>query len=62
MHVMKRLFEVVEHMVKEDGMHMSEAHQKPFSESATCAATSWEADLFMKRGVWLDVHPLFSVP
>lgn len=38
-HVMKRLFEVVEHMVKEDGMHMSEAHQKPFSKSATSPDT-----------------------
>lgn len=31
-HVMKRLFSVVEHMLKSDGMQMSETHQKPFSE------------------------------
>lgn len=31
-HVMKRLFGVVEHMLKSDGMQMSETHQKPFSE------------------------------
>ncbi|CAM9399954.1 unnamed protein product, partial [Pylaiella littoralis] len=30
-HVMKRLFGVVEHMLKSDGMQMSETHQKPFS-------------------------------
>ncbi|CAM9892263.1 unnamed protein product, partial [Laminaria digitata] len=29
-HVMKRLFGVVEHMLKSDGMQMSETHQKPF--------------------------------
>ncbi|CAM9746455.1 unnamed protein product [Ascophyllum nodosum] len=29
-HVMKRLFGVVEHMLTADGLHMSEAHQKPF--------------------------------
>ncbi|CAN0180801.1 unnamed protein product, partial [Ectocarpus fasciculatus] len=30
-HVMKRLFGVVEHMLKSDGMQMSDTHQKPFS-------------------------------
>lgn len=36
-HVMKRLFGVVEHMLKSDGMQMSETHQKPFSECAAAA-------------------------
>ena len=31
-HVMKRLFEVVEHMLLSDGMQMSDTHQKPFGE------------------------------
>ncbi|KAG5186216.1 hypothetical protein JKP88DRAFT_309594, partial [Tribonema minus] len=30
-HVLKRLFAVVEHMLKREGLSMSESHQKPFS-------------------------------
>ena len=30
-HVLKRLFAVVEHMLKRVGLTMSESHQKPFS-------------------------------
>jgi hypothetical protein len=30
-HVLKRLFAVVEHMLKREGLTMSESHQKPFS-------------------------------
>ncbi|KAG5179162.1 hypothetical protein JKP88DRAFT_201174 [Tribonema minus] len=30
-HVLKRVFAVVEHMLKRDGLAMSEGHQKPFS-------------------------------
>jgi hypothetical protein len=30
-HVLKRLFGVVEHMLKREGLSMSESHQKPFS-------------------------------
>ena len=37
-HVMKRLFGVVEHMLTADGLHMSEAHQKPFGESIHSSA------------------------
>lgn len=39
-HVMKRLFGVVEHMLKADGMQMSETHQKPFSEFALFCSPS----------------------
>ncbi|CAN0490422.1 unnamed protein product, partial [Discosporangium mesarthrocarpum] len=29
-HVMKRLFQVVEHMLKAEGLTISDTHQKPF--------------------------------